>query len=206
MRRVIPVLGLVLLFASSAAAQRLEVAGDYVYSHRTSSDHTSSTGNGESADIALFPLGHLGVVANLGGGSSSSFTRTQNGVATSYSGTEHNFHYLFGPRTRFGISRLSIYLQVLGGGVSRSAIVDSNTADAGKPGPNGSLVIPFTFAPAATSWAVEPAIGVDIGITRFWAVRIGQFGETITGFKPVSSTGSAIQATFTYSAGIVFRL
>jgi hypothetical protein len=207
MRKVIAVLSFVLLLSSSAAAQKLEVFGGYVYSHQTSTDNTSSTGNGGSADVALFPLGHLGLVANLGGGSSSSFTHTQNGVATTYSGSESNFHYLFGPRTRFGISRVSIYLQVLGGGVSRSAVVDSNTADAGKPGPNGSVTIPYTFAPAATSWAVEPALGVDIGISHYFAVRIGQVGETVTGFKPVSSTSkSAFQATFTYSAGIVFRL
>jgi hypothetical protein len=207
MRRVIPVLGLVLLFASSAAAQKLEVFGGYVYSHEITTDSISASGNGGSADVAFFPLGHLGLVANLGGGDSSGFIHTQSGVATTYNASESNFHYLFGPRARFGINRVSIYLQLLGGGVSRSSIVDSDTADAGKPGPNGGLVIPYTFAPAATSWAVQPALGVDVGITYHWAVRIGQVGDTITGFKPISSGKSvALQFNFSYSAGVVFRL
>lgn len=207
MRKFFVVLGLVGLWSTSAAAQRLEVYGGYVYSHEITTDNTTATGNGGSADVGFFPLKRLGVIANLGGGAASSFTHTQHGVQTEYSAATNNFHYLFGPRTRFGISRVSIYLQLLGGGVSQSSIVDSNPADAGKPGPNGSITIPYTFALASTSWAVEPALGVDVGITHHLAVRVGQVGDTITGFPAISTNkGKAIQFNLTYSAGVVFRL
>jgi hypothetical protein len=200
----IAVLGCVLWVSSSASAQRLEAYGGYSFSHNNSTDSVTSNANGGRADVGIFPFGGFGIIADLGGDSIGSFTRTQNGVATNYKAPVHDFHYLFGIRQRINVFRLSIYFQTLAGGVTRSAIVDSNLGDAGKAGVNGA--IPYTFAPAQTSWAVEPAIGLDIGINHFFGIRVGQVGERLTGFHKVNNGGIALQYDTTYSAGIVFKL
>jgi hypothetical protein len=200
----VAVLGFIVSLSSTASAQRLEAFGGYVFSHNNSTDNVTSNSNGGSGDVAIFPFGGFGLVANVGGLSSSSFTHTQNGTATTYNANVSSVHYLFGIRERLHISRVSIYVQTLAGGVSRSAVVDSNAADANKAGVNGP--IPYTFAPAQTSWGVEPAVGVDIGLTHFWGIRIGQVGETLTGFRAVNTGKFALQYNTSYSAGIVFKL
>jgi hypothetical protein len=201
----VAVLGFVLLLSSAASAQRLEVYGGYVYSHNNSTDNVSSNSNGGTADVGIFPFGGFGIIGSVGGLSTGSFTHAQNGVATTYNAGTSSVHYLFGPRERISISRVSIYFQFLAGGVSRSATVDSNAADAGKPGVNGP--IPYTFSPAQTSWAIQPGVGVDIGISHFFGIRVGQIGETLTGFHAVNNAGKlAIQYDTSYSAGIVFKL
>jgi hypothetical protein len=199
------VLGLVVLLSSAASAQRLEVYGGYVYSHNNSTDGFSSNSNGGTADVGVFPFGGFGLIASVGGLSTGSFTHTQSGVATTYSASTSSVHYLFGIRQRINISRVTIYFQTLAGGVSRSAIIDSNAADAGKPGVNGP--IPYTFSPAQTSWGVQPAIGLDIGLTHFFGIRVGQVAETLTGFHAVNTSGKfALQYSTSYSAGIIFKL
>jgi hypothetical protein len=145
MRKVImaiAVLGCVLWVSSSASAQRLEAYGGYSFSHNNSTDSVTSNANGGRADVGIFPFGGFGIIADLGGDSIGSFTRTQNGVATNYKAPVHDFHYLFGIRQRINVFRLSIYFQTLAGGVTRSAIVDSNLGDAGKSGVNGQFPTP----------------------------------------------------------------
>ena len=201
---VIAVLGCILWVSSAASAQRLEVFGGYEFSHNNSTDHVTSNSNGGRADVGFFPFGGFGLIADVGGDNLSTFTHTQSGIATTYSAPVHTVHYLFGTRERINISRVSIFFQTVAGGVSRSAIIDSNPADAGKSGVNGP--IPYTFAPAQTSWGVEPSIGLDIGITHFFGIRVGQVGETLTGFHGLNSGSFALQYNTTYSAGIIFKL
>ena len=200
----IAALGCTLWMSPAASAQRLEVYGGYLFSHNNSTDNVTSNSNGGRADVGFFPFGGFGLIADVGGDNLNNFTRTQSGVATTYNAPVHRVHYLFGTRERINISRVSIYFQTLAGGVSRSAIIDSNPADAGKSGVNGP--IPFTFAPARTSWGVEPSIGLDIGITHFFGIRVGQVGEMLTGFPSVSTGKFALQYDTTYSAGLIFKL
>ena len=201
---VIAVLGWVLWVSSSASAQRLEVHGGYSFSHNNSTNGETSNGNGGRADVGFFPLGGFGLIADVGADNITSFTHTQNGLTATYSTPVHNVHYLFGTRERFTISRVSIFIQTLAGADSRSAIIDSNPADVGKSGVNGP--IPYTFAPAQTSWAVEPSIGLDIGITHFFGIRVGQVGERLTGFHAANTGNFALQYDTVYSAGIIFKL
>jgi len=207
MRRAImaiAVLGCILWVSSAASAQRLEAYGGYAFAHNNSTNGETSNGNGGRADVGFFPLGGFGLIADVGADNIASFTHTQNGLATTYSAPFHNVHYLFGTREHFTISRVSIFIQTLAGGVSRSAIIDSNPADAGKLGVNGP--IPYTFAAAQTSWAVEPSIGLDIGITHFFGIRVGEVGERLTGFHAVNTGNFALQYDTVYSAGIIFKL
>jgi hypothetical protein len=210
MRKAILLFGLILAASFSAAAQdsKYEIFAGYTFAHENSTDNVSSNANGGSLDGGFFPLAHLGLIANVGGGESRSFTAPLAGVTTTYHASSASFHYLAGPRVRYNVSHVAVYFQVLGGGVTRSAVVDNTVADAYLVpgfGTVGAATIPYTFAPATTSWAVEPAVGVDFSLGKHWAIRLAQLGETLTNFPSVRTGSSELQYTFTISSGVVWK-
>src|SRR5580700_7481932 len=128
MRKVMMLLGLVLLVSFSAAAQdfpKFEVFGGYTYARVDSSDGTTANTNGGSVDAGFFPITHLGVIADFGGAYDKGFTHTGH----FFSAPSTDFRYLFGPRYRVGRGPISAYAQVLFGGESRNHVADANPAD-----------------------------------------------------------------------------
>jgi hypothetical protein len=209
MRKAIPLLGLILFVSLSASAQasKFEIFGGYTYVHSDSTDNTVSSGNGGSADAGFFPTKHFGVIADLGAEYSRSFTVPIAGEAITYHASTTDIHYLAGPRIRYGDGPVSFYFQTLAGGVTRSAITDSDSSDEflfPGFGTVGGPTVPYTIAPSATSWAVEPAIGVDLKLGRHWAIRLAQVGDTLTNFPSVRTGNSELQYALTLSSGIVW--
>ena len=207
MRRAIILVGLAaaLLFVSfPAAAQdsRFELFGGYTYSRLfRSTDNTTSNSNGGSFDAGFFPTDHWGLIGNFGGVYNAGFTASNNHY---YNASSETYHYLFGPRFRSGTGPVSVYVQVLGGGVTRTSVVDSYAGDGGYLPGEGT--IPYTFAPSETTWGVSPAIGVDARVSDHFSIRVVQAGVMFTGFPSESNhANNAFQGDLTISTGIVIH-
>jgi hypothetical protein len=214
MRKAVSLLGFIFLISlsiplsASAQTSKFEIFGGYNFVHTNSTDNSASNGNGGTADAGFFPTKHFGVIANVGADYIPKFTVPITGDTITYHASSTEFHYLAGPRVRYGNGPLSFYFQTLAGGVTRSATTDSDSSDEflfPGFGTVGGPTVPYTVAPARTSWAVEPAAGVDLNLGRHWAIRLAQVGDTLTGFPSIRTGNSALQYTLSLSSGIVWK-
>jgi hypothetical protein len=206
MRKAFMLFGLMMLVSFSAAAQdgpKFELFGGYAYNRVDGSDGTRANANGGSLDAGYFLTSHWGVIADFTGLHERGFTHDGH----FFSAPSTSFQYLFGPRYRVAAGPVSAYAQVLFGGESRSSIADSNPTDMSFL-PCGSCSIPpaFTFAPAQTTWAISPTVGVDVKIHGRFSIRAIQIGGIITGFNDLGTGGSAVQGGVTISTGVVVHM
>jgi opacity protein-like surface antigen len=168
MRKCIWLFGLLIIASFSTAAQdfsRAEVFGMYTYSRSYNSNGDTSSANGGSGDVAFFPSKMWGVVANVGGASSNGYT---NSSGTHFNSTSSTFHYLFGPRVRFGNDRITPFVETLLGGSHRSNVTL-----------NGA-----TLVAAQTSFDLTAGGGVDFKVTKNISIRAIRIDYSYTRFTP----------------------
>ncbi len=189
MRKVMLVLGLLLLASCSASAQdlsRVEIFGGYDYTNTHSSDGDKSNYNGGNIEVAGYISNWMGLVGNFVHSTSGSYTdSTGTHIVASSSTTS----YLFGPRFRFGNGRVTPFIDMLVGAVQRSALVGSNGA---------TLVNP------QTSFGLSAGGGFDLKLTQHIAVRPIDVALLSTWFSPASGVHNS-QDDLNISTGIVFR-
>jgi hypothetical protein len=152
--------------------------------------------NGGSASLAFNFNRFVALVADIGGYDDSqlqlSGTGTNQPITVNSSGTA--FTYLFGPRFTIGKQRrVSVFAQVLAGGVHASAVTVANCTSACTP------------LPVQNALAMTGGGGVDIRLTHHISLRPIQAEYMLTRFAAVPSGSSASQSDLRLSAGLVFR-
>ena len=188
MRKLVCLAGLIFSISTAVAAQdmpRAEVFLGYTYTRVHNSNGDTSNSNGGSADIAFFPSKHVGVVADFGGSSSNGFTNSS-GVHTDSS--SHSFRYLFGPRIRFGTEKVTPYVHVLLGGVSRSDVVLST----------GTVLVA-----AESTFGLMTGGGVDFKVSHHISIRAIEANYFYTRFSPPNAQNHQNDASI--STGFVIH-
>ena len=152
--------------------------------------------NGGSASFAFNFNRHFALVADVGGYDDSQLQLTGTGVnqpiTVNASGTA--FTYLFGPRFTLGKERrVSVFAQVLAGGVYASAVTVANCTTACTP------------LPAQNALAMTAGGGVDIRLSHHISLRPIQAEYMLTRFAAVPSGSNTNQNDLRLSAGLVFR-
>ena len=152
--------------------------------------------NGGSASLAFNFNRFIALVADVGGYDDSQLQLSGTGanqpVTVNSSGTA--FTYLFGPRFTLGKQRrVSVFAQVLAGGVHASAVTVAN------------CTVACTPLPSQNALAITGGGGLDIRLTHHIALRPIQAEYMLTRFAAVPSGSSASQNDLRLSAGLVFR-
>jgi opacity protein-like surface antigen len=178
MRNGILLFGLLVLVSISTSAQdlpRAAVFGTYTYSRSYNSNGDVSNGNGGSGDFSFFPAKMWGIAANVGGATNNGYT---NSSGTHFNTNSTSFHYLFGPRIRFGTDRITPFVEVLVGGIHRSNVTL-----------NG-----LTTVAAQTSFDLTTGGGVDFKVTHHISIRAIRMDYSYTRFTPpgVQNTQNAL--------------
>ena len=99
------------------------------------------------------------------------------------------YHYLFGPRVRVGIGRVEPFVQVLLGGINRSAVVAGGET---------------TLFNAETVFGYSVGGGVDVKVVPHVSVRVAQISYVWASYPPVSGP-NVTQNGFNLGAGIVIH-
>ena len=144
---------------------------------------------------------YLGVTADLNGASLTPFSFSVLGFSA---GTyQHLRSYLFGPTVTANLGRSTIFAHALFG-EARS----SSGAGVGIPIIGGIS----TGLTSANAFAMAFGGGIDVGVTRYFAIRAiqadylrTQFSATDALTTGLSSSLGNRQGSFRYSTGIVFR-
>jgi opacity protein-like surface antigen len=189
MRKVMFVLGVLLAVSSVAAAQdssKFELFAGYSYTHVTNSDSSTANSNGGQGDFGFFPWKWAGVVANIGGSTSNGFNQAN---GTFISAPTTTYHYLFGPRIRYGFGRIEPFGQFLVGGVSRSAVVAGGEE---------------TLFNQQTVFGLSVGGGVDVKIVPHVSIRVAQLSYIWASYAPVSGP-NITQNDFNLATGIVIH-
>ena len=189
MRKIMLGLSFLFVLSCSANAQnlsRFDVFGGYEYTSVHSSNGDKSSYNGASGDIGVYISNWMGLVGDVGRTTSSGYTDS---FGTRTPTNNSSTHYLFGPRFRFGNGRVTPFIDVLVGGVNRSALVGSNGA---------------TLARAQTSFGISAGGGFDVKMTKYIAIRPIHVALLSTFLTPPSGEHNT-QDDVNISTGIVFR-
>jgi len=181
MRKVVCLLGFVLLFSLRASAQNvpsIDLFAGYSYVHTSPGIALSSfNANGGVGSIALNFTNWGGLVVEVGGVHASVINGT-NVDATALT-------YMAGPKISFfHRSRFSSFVQTLFGFANTNAGFNQTTL-------------------THNSFAMSPGIGLDWNVRRHVAIRLGQADYLLT--RVPASTSQVNWNNFRYSAGVVFR-
>ncbi len=186
MKRIVCLLGVVLLFGAAASAQEVPRAEGFLgYSYVRVNPGQGISGvnlHGGSGQFVFNATSSIGIVADLGGYSVSETISTPGGpVAVN----GNIFTYLFGPRYTYRGERVQPFAQVLFGGARASASALGATA-------------------SENAFAMTLGGGVDVKVNDWFAVRPVQAEYLLSRF-PGPSGSNETQNNFRYSAGVVFR-
>jgi hypothetical protein len=201
MRKLLMVTCAFLLLPLVAPAQeemappRAVIFGGYSYLRNNSNGFNGWEGQG-TFNVNRF----FGITADLSGDyrTAASF----GGLGFSVSANQHIYNFLFGPTATANLGRASVFahalfgesLSGLGAGVGIPII--------------GGISTPVTNA---SSFAMAFGGGVDIGLSRHFAIRAAQLDYVRTQFNATDALAAGFstignrQNSFRYSAGIVFR-
>jgi opacity protein-like surface antigen len=204
----LPVFGMAQSRESSDVPSRGTVFGGYSLLHTNnnlnfSSDFTSSTSNfnGWEGQGTFNFARHLGVTADFTGNSSQIAGISFAGFGVG--ARQHIYQYLFGPTVSANFGKSSVFAhalfgmahQSLGAGVSVPII--------------GGASVPLE---SSNAFAMAFGGGVDIGITRNFAVRAAQIDFVRTNFNSLDAIASGFgaspndtQNSLRYSGGVVWR-
>ena len=204
----LPMVGMAQSRESSEVPSRGTVYGGYSLLHANnnlnfSSDFTSNSNNfnGWEGQGTFNFARHLGVTADVIGNSNQlagvSFAGFSAGVS------QHIYEYLFGPTFSTSFGKSSVFVHALFGAARTSL-----GAGVGLP-VVGGLSAPLT---SANAFAMAFGGGLDIGITRSFAIRAAQIDFVRTNFNSIDALASGFsgstansQNTFRYSGGFVWR-
>lgn len=144
---------------------------------------------------------HFGVTADFTGNSSQLAGFSALGFSAGVG--QHVYEYLFGPSVSTSFGKSTVFAHALFG-----AAHSSLSAGVGLP-LVGGLSAPIT---SATAFAMAFGGGIDIGITRHFAIRAAQIDFVRTNFNTLDALASGFgagngtsQNTFRYSGGVVWR-
>ena len=179
MRKLGCLLGLILVFSLTAAAQdapKAEIFAGYSYLRVNPGDPVPGINtNGFSASVSFNPKPAVGIVADFGVYHASDiFDSGVSGNVTSY---------LFGPRIVARGRRAEPFIQVLFGGARISAEGESESG-----------------------FAMALGGGIDVKATDHVAIRLIQAEYALTRFDDAITGETASQHNARISFGIVFRL
>jgi opacity protein-like surface antigen len=146
--------------------------------------------NGGSASLA-YNLNHwFGLAADFGG---SAITKANFSGQPSVNVSSTLFTYLFGPRISYREKKtFTPFVQVLLGG---AYITDITSGGA-------------TVAKSQNAFAMTVGGGLDLNVSKYIALRLGQAEYLLTRFNnPFALSGAPVnQNNFRFSAGVVLRL
>lgn len=182
--------------AYNERATRATIFGGYSYLRNNSNGFNGWDGQG------TFNFNrYLGVTADVSGNISS--PNSIGLLGFSVSDTQHLYTYLFGPTVTGNFGRNAVFAHALFGAAHSSL-------GAGVTIPIiGGISAPIT---SANAFAMEFGGGVDIGLSKHFAIRAAQVDFLSTQFNAIdaiatglsSSTGNR-QNSMRYSGGVVFR-
>ena len=204
----LPIFGVAQSRESSEVPSRGTVYAGYSLLHANnnlnfSSDFTNSSNNfnGWEGQGTFNFTRHLGVTADLIGNSNQLSGFSALGFSAGV--RQHVYEYLLGPSVTTSFGKSSVFAHALFG-VAHSSL----NAGIGLP-LVGGLSAPIT---SATGFAMAFGGGIDIGITRHFAIRAAQIDFVRTNFNTLDAlasgfggTNSNSQNTFRYSGGVVWR-
>jgi hypothetical protein len=151
--------------------------------------------NGGSASIAYNFNRYLGLVGDFGGFADSEVKLNIGNSSSVVDSSGKAYTYLFGPRVSFrNHTRITPFAQALFGGMHASEVTLSNCTGGG-----------CTPLPAENKFAMTAGGGLDIGVSRHFAVRLVQAEYLMTSFKNLGTGADARQNDMRLSSGIVFR-
>lgn len=192
------------LFAqeNTGAFPKAEIFGGYSYLRNNSNGF-----NGWDAQTTFNFNRYLGVTAQFDGNYRNALSGTPLSslslLGISVGANQHLYDYLFGPTVTKRFGRNSVFAHALFGGAHSSLSVGASLPVI------GGLSTGLT---SASGFAMDFGGGVDIGLTRHFAIRPVQVDYLQTRFNSADalsfglSTGTnGRQNNFRYSAGIVFR-
>ena len=149
--------------------------------------------HGGTASVAYNFNDWLGAVADFGG-----YRVTRSGTAASgiVSANGNVFSYLFGPRLSFRRRRFTPFVQVLFGAVKASQLTLS------------SCTIGCTSLAADDAFAISAGGGLDLNLSRRFAIRLVQAEYLMTRFPDASTNteDTATQNNVRLGAGLVVHL
>ena len=182
--------------AGSENATRAVVFGGYSYLRNGSSGFNGWEGQG------TFNFNrYLGVTADVSGSILSPFSFSTSGFSAST--YQHVTNYLFGPTVTAGFGRSAVFAHALFGAAHSSLGAGVNIPIIG--GISTGLT-------SANAFAMAFGGGIDIGMTRHFAIRAVQVDYIRTQFNSIDALTSGLssslgnrQNSFRYSSGIVFR-
>jgi hypothetical protein len=182
--------------AGSENATRAVVFGGYSYLRNGSNGFNGWEGQG------TFNFNrYLGVTADVSGSILSPFSFSTSGFSAST--YQHVTNYLFGPTVMAGFGRSAVFAHALFGAAHSSLGAGVNVPIIG--GISTGLT-------SANAFAMAFGGGIDIGMTRHFAIRAVQVDYIRTQFNSIDALTSGLssslgnrQNSFRYSSGIVFR-
>jgi len=205
------VLGLVLLFGTSAFAQdyaKVEVPAYYSYMRfnpENSNIVSSFSLNGGGGGATVYVNHFLGIESEFNGYAST--TKTFNFPANitnspcpagcSVKSSGDLFTYNVGPVLKYRTEHFEPFVETLFGGAH------TNTYNNLKQVCQANCVT--TLTPSNNAWDFIIGGGLDIPVTKMIAIRAAQFDFVLTRFGNAYTAGNNNQSNFRYNAGVVFR-
>jgi len=152
--------------------------------------------SGGTTSLAINTNRYFGIVADIGVYHASRFGPGAPPVGRTVDANGQVYTYMFGPRLSLRRGRFTPFAQALFGAVHASEVTLSGCSGIG-----------CTPLPSENSFAMAAGGGLDLTLTRHFALRLVQAEYAMTRFKdPTSSAGqSTRQNDVRLSVGIVFR-
>ena len=204
------VLGLVLLFGTSAFAQdyaKVEVPAYYSYMRFNPENSNIVSGfslNGGGGGVTVYINHFLGIEAEFNGYASTtkvfSFPATANSpcpLGCTVKSSGDLFTYNVGPIFKYRAEHFEPFVETLFGGAHSNTY--SNLVSACQNSCVGSLT------PSNNAWDFIIGGGLDIPVNKTIAIRAAQVDFVLTRFGNGFTGGNNNQSNFRYNAGIVFR-
>jgi hypothetical protein len=198
-----------LLFASTAFAQKAEVYGDYTYMqyNPTVTGLQSRALNGAGGGIQYNFGKYFGIKGDFQGYMSTEWTLNVTSPLTTPSGgiipvgtyksNSTMFTYLFGPVIRVPAKRVTVFGEVLFGGSNTNLYgrLYNQAIVGGASNEVSGTQHPFTIALGG---------GLDFNVNKHVAFRLGEMDYVLTRYtNPFTDTNN--QNNFRYLGGMVFR-
>jgi outer membrane protein OmpA-like peptidoglycan-associated protein/opacity protein-like surface antigen len=153
--------------------------------------------NGGSTSIAFNFNRYLGLVGDFGGFDNSEIRLTGANSPSVVDSSGTAYTYLLGPRLSFrNHGRITPFAQVLAGAIHAGPVTASSGCTGGG----------CTVLPAENTFAMTAGGGLDLTLSRHFALRLVQAEYMMTRLDSVSTGASASQNDMRLSSGIVFRL
>jgi len=154
--------------------------------------------NGGRASVAFNVNRYLGIVGDVGGYADTELDLTGPGVPNPrvVSSGGKVFTYLAGPRFSKRVERFTPFVQVLGGMIHASPVIID---------PKICVGFSCTPLPSQNAFALTAGGGLDLTLTRHFAVRFLQAEYLMTRFADPTSQVKRIQNDMRLSTGLVIR-